>query len=134
MDPSYSIRVRRFMTNPLLKRKQFCLEVIHPGKPCVNKEKLKEKIAKQFKISDPKTVILFGFKTLFGGGRSTGFGLIYDNIAAVKRFERTYRLVRNGLMEAPARIGRRASKELKNRRKKVRGKEKAKCSSASKKK
>jgi hypothetical protein len=39
-------------------------------------------------------VVTFGFKTVFGGGRSTGFGLIYDDEAAQKKFEPKYRLVR----------------------------------------
>lgn len=30
----------------------------------------------------------------FGGGKSTGFGLIYDTIDAAKKFEPRYRLVR----------------------------------------
>lgn len=30
----------------------------------------------------------------FGGGKSTGFGLIYDSIDAAKKFEPRYRLVR----------------------------------------
>ncbi len=30
----------------------------------------------------------------FGGGKSTGFGLIYDNLDSAKKFEPKYRLVR----------------------------------------
>lgn len=30
----------------------------------------------------------------FGGGKSTGFGLIYDTIDAAKKFEPKYRLIR----------------------------------------
>ena len=32
-------------------------------------------------------IVLFGFKTAFGGGRSSGFGLIYESIDAAKKFE-----------------------------------------------
>ena len=39
----------------------------------------------------------FGFRTQFGGGRSTGFALIYDDEASQKKFEPKYRLVRVGL-------------------------------------
>lgn len=35
-----------------------------------------------------------GFRTAFGGGKSTGFALIYDNMDAAKKFEPKYRLVR----------------------------------------
>ncbi len=30
----------------------------------------------------------------FGGGKSTGFGLIYDNLDSAKKFEPKYRLIR----------------------------------------
>ena len=33
----------------------------------------------------------------FGGGKSTGFGLIYDSLDAAKKFEPRYRLVRVSL-------------------------------------
>jgi ribosomal protein S24E len=40
---------------------------------------------------------VFGFKTHFGGGKSTGFALIYDSAEAMKKFEPRYRLVRYGM-------------------------------------
>jgi len=36
-------------------------------------------------------------KTHFGGGKSTGFALIYDSPEAMKKFEPHYRLVRYGM-------------------------------------
>ncbi|GFE54632.1 40S ribosomal protein S24 [Babesia ovis] len=129
----FSIRVKNFMTNPLLARKQFGMEVLHPGRANVSKNDLRDRIAKQFKIKDPKTIVLFGFKTYFGGGMSSGYCVIYDTLANLKKYERHYRQVRLGLEEPLKGMGRRAKKELKNRRKKVRGKEKAKCSAGKKK-
>lgn len=38
-------------------------------------------------------VIIYGLRTQFGGGKSTGFALIYDNKEALK-FEPKYRLLR----------------------------------------
>lgn len=38
-------------------------------------------------------VIVFGFRTAFGGGKSTGFALIYDSKDSLK-FEPRYRLIR----------------------------------------
>eukprot|EP00922_Rhytidocystis_sp_ex-Travisia-forbesii_P050069 GHVS01074498.1.p1 GENE.GHVS01074498.1~~GHVS01074498.1.p1 ORF type:complete len:161 (+),score=31.15 GHVS01074498.1:73-483(+) len=133
-DVSFSVRIKKFLTNPLLQRKQFCIDVIHPNRGSVPKADLTEKIAKLYKVQDPSTIILFGFQTAFGGGRSKGFGLIYENVAVVKKFERKFRLVRAGLKEAAAKTGRRASKELKNRKKKVRGKDKVKVSGTAAKK
>jgi hypothetical protein len=37
---------------------------------------LREKLAKTYDVSDNACVSLFGFRTQFGGGKSTGFGLI----------------------------------------------------------
>ena len=73
------------------------------------------------KVKDPKTVVLFGFRTAFGGGKSTGFGLIYDNMEALSKFEPKYRLVRAGLYERPQVGGMKQKKEAKNKGKKIRG-------------
>jgi len=43
---------------------------------------------------DKEVVFCFGFRTAFGGGKSTGFALIYDNLESAKKFEPKYRLVR----------------------------------------
>lgn len=51
----------------------------------------------KFRVSDPTTVTLFGFRTHFGGGKSTGFCLIYDSLEDMKKFEPKYRLARAGL-------------------------------------
>ena len=73
-----------------------------------------------FKVDDVTTIVLFGFKTVFGGGKSTGFCLIYDSLDAAKKFEPKYRLARNGVI--PGRSGsRKQIKEKKNRDKKVWG-------------
>lgn len=81
------------MTNRLLQRRQFVLDVLHPARDKVPKVELNEKLATQFK-TDAKRVVTFGFKTQFGGGRSTGFALIYDSEEAQRKFEPRYRLVR----------------------------------------
>lgn len=51
----------------------------------------------KFRVSDPTTVTLFGFRTHFGGGKSTGFCLIYDSVEDMKKFEPKFRLARAGL-------------------------------------
>lgn len=38
--------------------------------------------------------MMFGFRTAFGGGKSTGFCLIYDSIDDVVASEPKYRLIR----------------------------------------
>jgi hypothetical protein len=42
-------------------------------------------------------VSVFGFRTQYGGGKSTGFALVYDSPEALKKFEPNYRLVRYSL-------------------------------------
>ncbi|KAL0437469.1 UNVERIFIED_CONTAM: 40S ribosomal protein S24-1, partial [Sesamum radiatum] len=36
-DKAVTIRTRKFMTNRLLSRKQFVIDVLHPGRPNVSK-------------------------------------------------------------------------------------------------
>ncbi|BDA46957.1 g11118 [Coccomyxa elongata] len=120
-EKSCTIRTRKFMTNKLLARRQFVIDVLHPGRPNVPKAELKEKLTKMYDVRDPNGVFVFGFRTQFGGGKSTGFGLIYDTVDAAKKFEPKYRLIRNGLAEAPQNKSRKQIKERKNRTKKIRG-------------
>lgn len=46
--------------------------------------------------ADKNSVSVFGFRTQFGGGKSTGFALIYDSHDDLKKFEPHYRKVRYG--------------------------------------
>ena len=119
-DTPVQIRTRKFIRNAVLQRRQFVIDIIHPGRANVAKSELQEKLASMFKVDDVSTIILFGFRTVFGGGKSTGFALVYDSLDAAKKFEPKYRLARNGLM--PGREGsRKQIKEKKNRDLKVWG-------------
>ena len=73
-----------------------------------------------FKVAEVNTVILFGFRTAFGGEKSTGFALIYDNLDSAKKFEPKYRLARIGLSKKKEGSSKQR-KEKKNRDKKVFG-------------
>eukprot|EP00439_Symbiodinium_sp_Y106_P005338 s8593_g1.t1 len=123
----FTIRTRKFQTNPLLARKQFVLDVIHPSMANVAKKDLTEKLAKMYKVKDTACIQLFSFKTAFGGGRSTGFGLIYESLDKMKKFEPKYRLKRAGVGGEKTGAGRRGKKDTKNRMKKARGKDKSKA-------
>merc|ERR1712110_1352807 len=127
-ESSVTIRTKKFITNRLLQRKQFVVEVIHYGLAGVSKKDLKEKLAKMYKVADPSCILLFGFKVAYGGGRSTGFGMIYS-LTAAKKFEPKYRLTRFGMGKAKTQA-RKQRKERKNRAKKVRGLKKAKTMGA----
>uniref|UniRef100_A0A8C0NA36 40S ribosomal protein S24 n=1 Tax=Canis lupus familiaris TaxID=9615 RepID=A0A8C0NA36_CANLF len=102
MNDTVTIRTRKFMTNQLLQRKQmvidvlfffFFIDVLHPGKATVPKTEIREKLAKMYKTT-PDVIFVFGFRTHFGGGKTTGFGMIYDSLDYAKKNEPKHRLAR----------------------------------------
>ena len=58
------------------------------------KAELKDKLASMYEVKDPNSIFVFKFRTHFGGGKSTGFGLIYDSVENAKKYEPKYRLIR----------------------------------------
>ena len=95
------------------------VDIIHPGRANVSKAELQEVLAGMYK-ADPKLTSIFGLRTKFGGGRSTGFCLVYDNQEAFRKFEPKHRVIRNGFEERKEK-SRKAIKEAKNKAKKIRG-------------
>ncbi|KXT09610.1 hypothetical protein AC579_7647 [Pseudocercospora musae] len=94
-ESQVTLRTRKFIRNPLLGRKQMVVDVLHPNRANVSKDELREKLAGLYKTNKDQ-VSVFGFRTQFGGGKSTGFALLYDSPEAIKKFEPHYRLVRYG--------------------------------------
>ena len=88
-----TIRTKKLRVNKLLARKELLLEVFHEGKPNVSQAELKTLISGKYKW-DEKNLVLYGFKTAFGGNRSIGFVLAYDNQQYLVKFEPNYRLRR----------------------------------------
>ncbi|KAK6105083.1 Ribosomal protein S24e family protein [Brugia pahangi] len=107
-DSVVTIRTNKVMTNRLLARRQMVVEILHPNRASV-----------------PKV------ECHFGGGRSTGFALIYDTADFAKKFEPKYRLLRQTGTKAE-KSGRKQRKERKNRQKKVRGTKKTKVAAGKK--
>lgn len=103
-----------------MARLQFVIDVLHPNRANVSKDELREKLASVYK-ADKDAVSVFGFRTQYGGGKSTGFGLVYNSVADAKKFEPSYRLVRYGLAEKVEKPSRQQRKQRKNRDKKVFG-------------
>jgi len=120
-DNAVTVRTKRLMRNPLLQRRQCAIEVLHPGRASVSKKELREHVAKLLKVKEVDAVIPYGLQLAFGGGRSTGFALIYDSAEAAKKLARPDHKIRLGLAEKPTKKGRKGIKEAKNRKKKVRG-------------
>jgi len=116
--PPCTIRIRRMTVNRLLQRKQFVIQVLHPGRRGVTKAELTDLLAKMFKVTDPKTIFTYGFRTDFGGGRTVGFGLIYENLQVAKRFEPKYRQLRAKLIENKKAGTRKVKKDARKKAKK----------------
>lgn len=95
------------------------MDVIHPGRANVPKAELADLVANMYK-GDSKLTTLFGFRTKYGGGKSTGFCLIYDNTDAMMKFEPKHRLIRKEVLTKKEQ-SRKAIKEAKNKGKKTRG-------------
>ncbi|KAM9699737.1 small ribosomal subunit protein eS24-like [Dama dama] len=119
MNHTGTVRTRKFRTNRLLQWKQTVIDVLHPRKATVPKTEIREKLAKMYKTT-PDVIFVFGFRTHFGVGKTTGFGMIYDSLNYTKKNEPKHGLARHGLYEKKKTI-RKQQKERKNRMKKVRG-------------
>ena len=128
-----TIRTRKFITNRLLARRQFIVDVLHPNRANVSKDDLRGKLAEVYK-SNKDQINVFGLRTAYGGGKSTGFALIYDSVEAMKKFEPHYRLVRVGHASKIEKASRQQRKQRKNRSKEFRGTAKTKGASKDKKK
>eukprot|EP00300_Choanocystis_sp_HF-7_P042286 c9046_g1_i1.p1 GENE.c9046_g1_i1~~c9046_g1_i1.p1 ORF type:complete len:154 (+),score=13.90 c9046_g1_i1:49-462(+) len=119
-EGTVTLRTRKVLNNRLLSRKQMILDVNHPGKASVSRADLREKIAKMYKVQDPRCVQVYGVKTDYGGGRSSGFALVYDNFDVCLKIEPKHRLRKDGIGKKRD-VGRKTRKERKNRAKKFRG-------------
>ena len=69
------------------------VDVLHPGRSTVPKTEIREKLAKMYKTT-PDVVFVFGFRTNFGGGKTTGFAMVYDSLDYAKKNEPKHRLAR----------------------------------------
>ncbi|KAH7864778.1 hypothetical protein Vadar_033703 [Vaccinium darrowii] len=88
--------------------------------PSFSIAKLKEKLSKIYEVRDPNAIFVFKFQTHFGGGKCTGFDLIYDSVENSKKYEPKHRLIRNGL-DTKVEKSRKQMKKKKNRAKKICG-------------
>ncbi|TVY54808.1 40S ribosomal protein S24 [Lachnellula suecica] len=124
-DTPVTLRTRKFIRNPLLGRKQMVVDILHPNRANISKDELRGKLAELYKATVAQ-VNVFGLQTQFGGGKTTGFALVYDSPDALKKFEPHYRLVRIGLANKIEKPSRQQRKQRKNRQKTLRGTAKVK--------
>ncbi|PMD23714.1 putative 40S ribosomal protein S24-B [Hyaloscypha hepaticicola] len=120
-----TLRTRKFIRNPLLGRKQMVVDILHPNRANISKDELRGKLAEMYKANKDQ-VNVFGLQTQYGGGKTTGFALVYDSPEALKKFEPHYRLVRVGFASKIEKPSRQQRKQRKNRQKTLRGTAKVK--------
>merc|ERR1712014_403018 len=91
MGKDVVVRARKFQDNRLMSRKQCVVDIWHNNAACASRTDVAETVAGRYR-ADAENVVLFGFKTRFGGGRTSGFCLIYDSKDARKKYEPIHRL------------------------------------------
>ena len=84
MEKGAICKFTKVKNNRLLNRVQMVVDVYHNRSSTVTKENIRELIKNKFK---KQHVILTQVKQLFGGGRTKGFALVYDNEESLKRIE-----------------------------------------------
>lgn len=99
----------------------------------VKKSAIKAEIGKKFKASEDR-IAVFGLKPKFGGGRSSGFVTVYDDADARKKYDTMANLYRDKILEKPKKQSRKLAKEIKGKRKRVKGTAKSKVQAGKKKK
>jgi len=90
-DKKLFFRFSKIKNNRLLHRCQMVVDVYHSKERKVTKESMREYIRTHFK---KQHVSLFGVKKFFGGGRTQGYALIYDNEDSMKKYEPSSRMKR----------------------------------------
>jgi len=131
-DGKFTLYIRKVIVNPLLGRKQCAIEMIHPDLAGVKKSEIKAVIGKKFKATEDR-IAVFGVRAKFGGGRSSGFVTVYDDMDARKKYDNKANLARDKIVEAEKKSPRKLSKELKGKRKRVKGTAKSKVKAGKKK-
>merc|ERR1719471_163106 len=132
-DGKFTLYIRKLILNPLMARKQMSVEILHPEVGGVSKKEIKAKIAEMMK-SSPENIAVFGSKTKFGGGRSSCFVCVYTNKDARAKFDHMVNKRRDGIVDKAGRTPRKMAKEIKGKRKRVKGTAKAKVTTGKKKK
>lgn len=134
MTSSCVVRLRKTVKNPLLDRNQYQISLIHEGAAAPTTKQVQQQIAQKLRVNAEQVVVM-QMKTQFGGSRSEAQGLVYHSKDSLMKFEPKHRLIKQGVVEKPkAKVNKKTRKELKNKIRKLRGKEKVKARNFGKKK
>ncbi|XP_036180754.1 40S ribosomal protein S24-like [Myotis myotis] len=107
---------KKLMTHRLLQRKQMVFGVLNLGMATVPTAEIRGELAKMYAIT-ADVIFVFEFRTHFGGGKTTGFGMIYDSLAYARKNELKRGPAGHGMSE---KASRKPQKEHKSRMKKGR--------------
>ena len=106
-------RFTKVKNNRLLNRVQMVVDVFHDRTQKVTKEQIREAIKLKFKKPH---VVLINVKKLFGGGRTKGFALVYDNEESMKKIENYRRVEREEREKLPPKDRKKGSKKKETRK------------------
>ena len=67
--------------------------MIHPGSAGVKRTEIRDMLSKKFKASEDR-IAIFGLKAKYGGGRSTAFATIYDDMDSRHKYDTKTNLYR----------------------------------------
>ena len=98
----FTVRTRKFMRNAVCGRRQMVVDVLHPGVATISKQAIKKALVDMYSANSD-LVFTFGFRTGFGGDKTTGFAYVYDTEEAAKKMEPRHRLIALGWAEARTR-------------------------------
>ena len=101
--------------------------MFHPKQACPSLSELKERLNERWGCATD-AVVIYNWLTKYGGGRSSGTCLVYDNKDYKMKFEPDYRLRREKLIaEKDISKTRKTKKNIKVKVRKLRGKAKVKA-------
>merc|ERR1719471_1388624 len=100
-DGKFTLYIQKVIVNPLLGRKQMAVDILHPEVSNVKRADIKASISKKFKATEDR-IAVFGVKPKFGGGRSSGFVTVYDDVDARIKYDSKVNLNRDKVGERPA--------------------------------
>jgi len=113
MEKNLLCKFTKVKNNRLLNRVQMVVDVHHPRSQNVTKESIREIIKNKFK--KPHVVLTHVVKP-FGGGRTRGIALVYDNEESMKRIETERRMNREAREKLPPKDRKKGGKKKDGRK------------------
>ncbi len=94
----YEFYIVKDWYNPLIKRREIDLVILHVGKSTPGRMQLRYKLAKALNV-DVKRLFIRSVRTEYGVGRTKAEVHVYDNVERAHKFEPKYIIERNKIPE-----------------------------------